>query len=370
MSSRPLFATTALAVALAAAVLGGCADSMPPPASAAKPVKIEVAGATAAGTIGSFVGTLRARQRAELGFEAPGRLAAVLVDVGDRVRKGQVLARLDEAPARWRLTRAEADRAAAEAAFKERSNQLRQQEGLAKDGIISPAALESAQAAHRQAASQLESADAAVAAARRDLALTSITAPFDGEIVARQSQPHADVAPGQAVLQLEAGQALEVVALLPEAATATLAPGQAAVGSSGNQTVALTLERLSERSENGSLRQAVFRVNGATSGLHSGGVLSVEWAGKAAPAVTLPMAALMPSATAGRGSVYVLDAEQGELHRREVRTASEILPGGRVRIEDGLRTGELVVVAGTAFLTDGQKAVVHAPQTVLGGTAR
>jgi len=370
MSTRPLFSTTAGAVALAAALLGGCADSVPAPPVAPKPVKVEAAGGTAAGTPGSFVGTLRARQRADLGFEAPGRLAAVLVDVGDRVRKGQVLARLDEAPARWRLTRAEADRAAAEAALHERSTQLRQQEELAQDKFISAAALESAQAAHRQAASQLASADAAVAAARRDLALTSITAPFDGEIVARQSQPHADVAPGQLVLQLEAGGALEVVALLPEAAAALLVPGQAAVGTTGSRTVALTLERLSERSENGSLLQAVFRVDGTPSGLHSGGMLSVAWPGQAAPAITLPMTALMPSTTAGRGAVYVLDAALGQLHRRDVRTASEILPGGRLRIEDGLRTGELVVVAGAAFLTDGQKAVVHAPQTALEGTAR
>ncbi|MGR5437883.1 efflux RND transporter periplasmic adaptor subunit, partial [Vibrio owensii] len=111
---------------------------------------------------------------------------------------GQVLARLDESPARWRLNKVEADRAAAAATAVERRAQLQQQEALARDKIISQTALESARAAHQLAQSQLAAADAALATARRDLALTHITAPFDGEIVARLTQPFSDVAPGHA----------------------------------------------------------------------------------------------------------------------------------------------------------------------------
>ena len=79
--------------------------------------------------------------------------------------------------------------------------------------------------------SQLQAADAALALARRDLALASIKAPFDGEIVARSAQPHIDIGAGQAVLQIEARRTLEVVAMLPDTVAARLSLGDVASAS-------------------------------------------------------------------------------------------------------------------------------------------
>jgi multidrug efflux pump subunit AcrA (membrane-fusion protein) len=74
----------------------------------------------------------------------------------------------------------------------------------------------------------------------------------------------------------------------------------------------------------------------------------------------------MPGAVAGQGSVYVVDAASGTLARRAVRIdPATLLPGGRVALTQGLKAGDQVVVAGTAFLAEGQRVVVHAPQTVL-----
>ena len=314
----------------------------------------------------TFVATLRARQRTDLGFESSGRVVAMLVDVGDRVRAGQVLARLDESPARWRLDKATADRAAAAATLAERRTHLRQQEELARDGIISAPALQAAQASHQQAASQLGVAEAAVASARRDLAFTRITAPFDGEIVARQVQPFVDVAAGQRVLQMEAGRALEAVVMLPDTIAATLAPGAEAQAVSGTDRVTLTMERLSGRSDNGSLVQAIFRVQ-APSGLRSGGVLSVALPRGDAHDITLPAAAVMAGTEAGRGSVFVIDGASQTLKRRAIRTDGQLLPGGRVAVTQGLRAGEQVVVAGTAVLNEGQSVVTYRAQTLLQG---
>ena len=195
--SMPQAGRLVLCALVSAALLSACQPSAAPVADVPRPVKVEVAGGAGQAHADTFVATLRARQRTDLGFESSGRVVAMLVDVGDRVRAGQVLARLDESPARWRLDKATADRAAAAATLAERRTHLRQQEELARDGIISAPALQAAQASHQQAASQLGVAEAAVASARRDLAFTRITAPFDGEIVARQVQPFVDVAAGQ-----------------------------------------------------------------------------------------------------------------------------------------------------------------------------
>lgn len=357
------------ATALLAALLAGCAEPPPPTAAAPRPVKVERVADSATAAHETFIGTLRARQRAELGFEQPGRIADILVDVGDHVRAGQVLARLDASPAQWRLDKAQADRTAAAAALAERTTQLQQHESLAKDKIISATALEAVQTQQRLALSQLQAADAALAMARRDLTLSHIKAPFDGEIVARAAQPHSDIAAGQPVLQIEAGQTLEVVSMLPEAVAARLAPGQAAAARIGaSATQPLKLERLSARSESGSLVQAVFRLDGITPGLRSGAVVSVELPhATTAAGVSVPAPALLPTAEPGSASVFLLDAAQGRLVRRAVQLGKGVLPDGRIPVSAGLRAGDQVVIAGTAFLTEGQAAVTHAPTTLLHG---
>jgi RND family efflux transporter MFP subunit len=370
----PLPCRNTASVALLAALVVGCAKEPAPPADLPRPVKVEVVTDGILHASESFVGTLRARQRADLGFDSSGRIAAILVDVGDHVRAGQVLARLEEAPAQWRLQKAQADRAAAAAALAERTTQLHQHALLAKDQIVSATTLESVQTQHRLADSQMQAAGAALELARRDLALTHITAPFDGEIVARAAQPHTDIGPGQMVLQIEAGQALEVVAMLPDTVAARLAPGQPAAAkvSSTGQARALTLklERLSARSESGSLVQAVFRITEPVSGLRSGGVVSVELPSPTTAAVSVPAPALLPGIERGSGSVFVLDAAKGHIARRTIKLGNGVLPAGRIPVIAGLVAGDQVVVAGVAFLTEGQPAVRHEAQTLLHGAQR
>lgn len=359
MRSRSLCAFSA------ALLLAACVEHAPPPAPSAKPVKIEVAGDSASHPADSFVGTLRARQRTDLSFETPGRLTIMKADVGDQVRAGQVLAQLDPAPARWRLDKAIADRNAANATMAERQTWLRQQEALARDGIISPAALQAAQASHQQAASQQAAAEAAVATTRRDLELTRITAPFDGQVVARLAQPFIDIAPGQAILQLESGNALELVAQLPDSVAARLKPGMTAHALSGNDRVAVKLERLSSRSDNGSLAQAIFRLEHAPASMRSGAAVALELPLQGPQSLTLPASAIIAANDAKGATVFVVKG--GSLQRRAVGTDGRLLPAGRVAITSGVTAGDQVVVAGTAFLTEGQAVVAHRSQTLLQG---
>lgn len=362
--------STAAAVALLAALIAGCARTPPPAPAMPRPVKVEAISSSAVQASDSLVGIVRARQRSELGFESAGRIAAILVDVGDRVRSGQVLARLDEAPALRRIEKAEADRVAAAASLAERTTQLRQNESLAKDQIVSPVTLESVQTQHRVAQSQLQAAEAALALARRELALSRITAPFDGVIVARNVQPFSDIGAGLPVFQIEAGQTLEVVSMLPEAVAARMTPGQPAQASVSQATQAavmlpLKLERISSRNDSGSLVQAIFRIDGAAPTLRSGAMVSLELPGVVNKAISVPAAALVPDAEPGRAKVFVL--ESAKLVARPVQLGAGLLPDGRIPVTSGLKAGDQVVVAGAAFLSEGQAAVAHAPTTLLHG---
>lgn len=356
-----------LYLALVSTLLSGCAQEAAVPSASPKPVKIEIAGASNTQLANNFVGTLRARQRTDLSFEAAGRVQTMLVDIGDKVKAGQVLAQLDEAPTRWRMVRAQADRDAAAATLAERQNWLQQQQTLARDNIISATALQAAQASFQQAQSQLAAADAALASSRRELSLTRITAPFDGEIVARLVQAHNDVTPGQAILQLESGKSLELVAQLPEDLASQLQAGATARARNGELQFPVKLERLSKRSDNGSLVQAIFAVSELPAKLRSGSVVTLELAQNQASALTLPASALLPTSQANSSKVFILQGER--LQSRAVTTDASLLTGGRIAVK-GIQAGEQVVVAGTASLHEGQFAVAYVNPSVLQGAAK
>jgi hypothetical protein len=132
--------------------------------------------------------------------------------------------------------------------------------------------------------------------------------------------------------------------------------------------LSLKVERISARSESGSLVQVIFRVDGPVDGLRSGGVLAVELSRASAQTLSVPVSAVVFGGTGRRdASVFVLDAAKQQLSRRAVVLGDTLLPAGRVTITSGLTSGEQVVVAGTAFLADGQPAVKHEAQTLLDG---
>lgn len=356
---------------LAAIAFAGCAEQARESAVAPRPVKLETVGGGALGANESFVGTLRAKTRADLSFESPGRIASVLVDVGDRVRAGQVLARLEEGPAQWNRDKAEADRLAAVAALAERNRQLEQSEALARDQIISPTALESVRTQQQIAATQLQAAEAAFALAARSLSVARIVAPFDGEIVGRLVQPHADIGAGQPIFQIEAGRHMEVVAMLPEGVATRIAPGLAATATisaqaGGVSALPVTLERLSARSDSGSLVQAIFAVRSPAAGLRSGSVVAIELPRSERGSISIPASALLSDATAGSGAVYLLDPTRNVIVRRAVKVGDAPQANGRVLVLAGLQPGDQVAIAGVAFLTEGQAAVKYVPETLVG----
>lgn len=345
--------------------LAGCSNESLNTSEVAKPVKIEVVGNSSQAQIDHFVGTLRAGLRTELGFESSGRISAIQVDVGDRVRIGQLLATLDEAPARWRLEKAKADQKAAEAALSERRSHLAQQEILAKDKIISATALEVAQASYQQAVSHLEAANASLALSKRDLSLTKIVAPFDGVVVARNAQPFTDVAAGQPILQLDSGTQYEIVTMIPDSIATELSPGSTAHAVIDGLRTDLKLKLLSGRSDNGSLVQAIFQVKSTGSILRTGKSVRVELPRDNNNGYSLPVAAIIPESELGHAKVFVINPASGSLQSREVQVSDQLLPGGRVTIKKGISSGDQVVVAGPSFLHEGQRVKPYQTQTVI-----
>ena len=170
------------------ALLAGCGTSNTVAPASAPEVRFAPVAANVAPVPIEIAGTIGLRRETSLGFTSAGRIAAVRVEDGDLVRKGQLLAALDTTVVQSDLSaaRAERDRAAAEYS---RSVKLFEQ------GWITKPRLESARAT-------LAAADSRVRATGFQTLNASIVAPAPGRILARQAEPGQVVAAGTPVLVL------------------------------------------------------------------------------------------------------------------------------------------------------------------------
>lgn len=178
-------------------------------------------------------------QRTALSLPVSGTVAQVRVQVGSRVRKGEVLLALDTTAFRAQVAEARASVALAEAEEKDAKRNLDRIEELYDRTVIAATELEQAQLRHARAASQLAAARARLAAAQKQLDDAVLKAPFDAWVVARQVEPGQTVAAGlQPPVLLVVARAGEMLALAhaPLETIGGMRPGQEVKVAVGDKT--------------------------------------------------------------------------------------------------------------------------------------
>ncbi len=191
---------------------------------------------------------LRPLVQAELGSKVVGYLDAVLVDRGDKVRKGQLLALVRPSDLPDQLTAARNAVAQAEAAHAQAQANLDRAQALAPKGLVSQQDLQSVTTGKLAADAQLGSAQANLAALATRLGETRLEAPMDGVVVARRLDPGALVGPTTgSVVTVARFDTLRAFVAVPEKRAALLRVGQPALVSLdalGGQPVPGRVERL------------------------------------------------------------------------------------------------------------------------------
>jgi RND family efflux transporter MFP subunit len=178
-------------------------------------------------------GTIEADKTTAIGSTVDGILEAVLVEVGDRVRRGQPLFRLRDVDYRLRVERDAASAALAEAELAQSALDLARTEELRRQNVVSADRLDAASTAHRMASAKLERARAELASAEQNLRDTTIVAPYDGVITRRLLDEGALVraTPGTsgAIVELQKVDTVIAVVRVPEVALSSIEPGMPAV---------------------------------------------------------------------------------------------------------------------------------------------
>jgi RND family efflux transporter MFP subunit len=296
----------------------------------------------------AFAGTIKPRREADVGFRAAGRIATRLVDMGARVRAGDVLARLDPADLTLSVRSAEADLASAEAQAEQAQADAARSRTLRGQGWASAATDEVKQATARAATEKVASARAALSLARNRLDYADLRAQTDGVVTAVLADPGTVVAEGQPVLRLAEAGAPEAEIQLPELALpdATRPGATVTLWARPDLPLKATLRELAP-SADGKLRTyaARYTIDTPPAWLALGMSATLHLPGADSAAVaTLPAAALIDR---GQGPMVWAVEGAGKLVPRPVQVRR--LQQDRV-VVSGLADGDMVVALGAQKL--------------------
>jgi multidrug efflux system membrane fusion protein len=356
----PLFALSAtLAASLLLTACGhGQQDSdQPRPALVVHPGPLDLAGE-------AFAGDVRAHQESPLAFQIGGHLVRRLVDVGARVKRGQVLAELDAGDVGLQVEAARAQLTTAQADLQLAQAERDRYRALASKQVVSRSQLDTTENTWKAAAARVQQARAQLDVARNQAGYASLRAPADGVIAQRQAEAGQIVAAGQAIYTLAADGEREVQISIPEQRIATFKVGQAVQVELWTQQGRLIPGRIRELAPAADPQARTFAARialpaGAAVELgQSARVYALDGAGKG---MSVPLAAVF--AKDGAPALWVLKPEAhatasdgasiGTLHLQPVRLG----PYGeeRVPVLSGIAPNDWVLAAGVHLVREGQR---------------
>ncbi|MGZ5215246.1 MAG: efflux RND transporter periplasmic adaptor subunit [Caldimonas sp.] len=352
-----------MSFSLVGMLLAACSKAPPAP-EPVRAVKTMVIAPASAGATLEYAGEIRARVESRLGFRVGGKIIERGVDVGDSVKAGQVLARLDprdlrlgEDAARAAVTSAAVNLQQAEADFK-RYRDLRNQ------GFISGAELERRETMLKVASAQLAQARAQSGVQANQAGYSALTADASGVITGVDAEPGMVVAAGTSVLRLAHDGPRDVVFSVPEdkvdliqAIAARGGSVKVRLWSSTAGELAATVREVSAAADPATRTFLVKADLGAGDAARLGQTATVAVdAPRLAGVARVPLSALKEDH--GESTVWIVDAASMTAVRRPVRVGAA--EGNDAVVIDGLVPGDRVVTAGVHVLSPGQKVRLYA----------
>jgi RND family efflux transporter MFP subunit len=342
-------------VALAALILVACDAEEEPAPPEIRPVRVVTVEETSGSRTVSLAGVVESQTLVNLGFRIPGRMIERLVDVGDTVEAGQVVARLDPTDEQNALRAAEASLVAANGQLSEARIDYDRQRQLYERRIAARVAFERAEQLFITRQSAADAAAAQVGIARRRLEDTVLVADAPGVITEVGAEPGEVVQAGRMIVQKSKEDGLDAVfdvaaAILeasspdPEVTVAlSLTPGVTAMG---------RVREVSPRADpvTGTFRVRVGLIDPPAE-MRLGSTVTGRTTFGGAGGIELPATAL--TGTEGAPAVWVIDPATMTVALRPIGV-SRFTPAS-VSVSEGLAVGEMVVTAGVQALRPGQQ---------------
>lgn len=350
-----------LSLLVAASVLSAC--SKPTPADEpVRAVKVITVGADAQHSNVEYSGEVRARVESRLGFRVAGKIIRRPVEVGQKVRAGEVLAQLDPQDYKLTIDAARAQLAAAATNRDLAAADMRRFKDLREQNFISSAELERRETTLKAAQAQFDQAQAQLSGQGNQLAYTHLVADVSGVVTAVDAEVGQVVAAGTPIVRIAQDGARDVVFSVPEDKVQAMRVGSAAQVQlwASQQTLRGTVREVAASADPVTRTYSVKLTMDGKDVMPLGATVTVTAAAFAhggAPVIKLPTSALFKDGNSS--AVWILDSATMTVKLKPIEIATA--DGNAVVISNGLTPGMQVVVAGVHVLQAGQKVTLYQP---------
>jgi RND family efflux transporter MFP subunit len=341
-----------------AAVLAACKEK-PEIVEVVRSIKTMTVSEQPAEKIRKFSGQVAAVDSSGLSFEVGGQVKSVEVDIGDRVKKGGVLAVLDREPYQLDVDAAEAELVKARDNVTKTKAEYERQKRIFEQGAGAERYVEVSEYNYKAARSAVNFQIAKLDLARRNLRKTKLISPYKGVIAWRSVEPNEKVLAGQKILEINATGKMEVQLAVPETNVDQIHI---------DDPVTITFPTLPGETANGRISfigGAAVKANAfpvkvglidpsekVKPGMTAEANLSLKDENRK-PGYLVPIQALLPSPEPDRGHAFVYDPQTSTVKKTPVH--SQGIAEKRVIIDEGLEAGDIIAVAGVSFLADGME---------------
>ncbi len=331
--------------------LAGCGQE-PSKVEAPAPVRVATIAFEPLASSRSYPGVIDPRFESDLGFRVAGKIVERSVNIGDSVKAGQLIARLDPTDYKLNVEAQEADLAAAKSNRASAVAAEARYRALKEKGWIAQAALDERTSAADDARGRVKRIERTLEVQRNQVAYTELRAEREGVISAILIESGQVVTSGQVVARVARLDELEAVVSIPEQSLADLKSSSARVElwPKREKSYRANLREVAAQADSVSRTfEARFTILGADDDIRLGKTANVVLtASNSATVARLPLSAVMNDA---RGPlVWVVGSSGDRLQRRPVAVQS--FEHDTVLISAGLNAGERVVTLGTHMLDE------------------
>jgi RND family efflux transporter MFP subunit len=362
MFVRSIFASyyrllAGLSLALMAIALTGCNELAAEKAAPSRPVLVSTVHYEAESPSRSFVGTIRPRIEADMGFRVPGKVAKRLVEVGQTVDLGQPLATLDEVDLKLQAEQADAEFHAATGVLAQAAAAETRAKDLRAKGWATDAQLDTAKASADEARARLDRAVRSVELTKNSLSYATLVADTRGVVTATLIDAGQVVASGQTAIRVARFGEKEAVVAIPETLLGRAKDGVATVTlwSDPNKKYAAKLREIAPAADPATRTYlAKFSLPDAGDAVSLGMTATLTLSDPETTRVArLPLSALFNEG--GDPSFYVV-GDNGDVVLKPVKVKS--YESNDVVISAGVDDGARVVALGVQKLDPAQKVRV------------
>jgi len=343
-----------LGIAATAALLAACGPEEEARAPEPRPVRTVTVAKSEGGPSTTLTGRIEAQDEASLGFRIGGRVKERAVNVGDDVKPGQLIARLEPQNEENALRSAQANLAAVQAQLTQARNHFERTETLLEQGWTTRALFDEAKKARDTAQAQVDSAEAQLRSAHDLLSFTELTADAPGVVTATGAEAGEVVQAGQMIVKLARQGGRDAVFDVP---------AQLLRSASSDPVIDINLTDDNTIKTTGRVREVAPQADPVTrtfavrvgltdppEAMRLGATVTGQLHLESTPAIEIPASALTRSDR--QPAVWVVDPVNKTVSLRNVDVLS--FDPATVAISQGLDTGEIVVTAGVQALHPGQ----------------